>query len=135
MNKFLNNVSQKIENNIFIFENISNRNKKRFLLCFITLITFLAEITQLSFLRLFIRLIEENNTLNSGIDQLGNNFLIGNISILNFGILFIIILFVSTFLRIFMLNYAFKAAAYISEEIAIIIYKKVIKSPYYIQLK
>lgn len=132
----MNNILKNIKKYKFIFDNISRKNRKKlFFLSLFTLIAFFAEIIQLAFLRLFISLFENSEVTSSEISNLGLNKFFVNLSPMNVGILFIILLIICTLSRIIMLRYSLKTAAYVSSDIGNLTYRRIIKAPYFWQLK
>ncbi len=120
----------------FIFDNISKRNKRElYILSIFTFISFIIEIIQLSSLRLFIKIIESKNSLNDELLNSGNFFFFNEKSILTIGIIFFILLIFCTVSRILILKFSYKNASNISCDISNLIYRRIIKSPYFWQLK
>ncbi len=121
----------------FIFDNISRRNRRDlYLLSFFTLLSFFIEIIQLSSLRLFIQLIENKTEINEGLNSNIEKLLFfSEKSIFTLGIFFFILLIFCTISRIFIIKFSLKTASNISCDISNLIFRRIIKSPYFWQLK
>ena len=119
----------------FIFDNLSQRNKRDlYILSIFVVLSFIIEIIQLSSLRLFIKIIESK----SSIQEISNSedfVFLNEKSLLTIGIIFFILLICCTISRIFTIKYSLKTASNISCDISNLIYRRIIKSPYFWQLK
>ena len=120
----------------FIFDNISPKNRRDlYLLSFFTFLSFCIEIIQLSSLRLFIQLIQSKTETYEGPSNSVNLIFFNENSIFTIGICFFILLVLCTISRIFIIKFSYKTASNISCDISNLIFNRIIKSPYFWQLK